>query len=513
MPPAVVLLKDPTAHPVAGATGWLAPEPLARLTVLPWPLPSPLDAWTKPPPARTASSDARGWLRFVGDEPMAIGHGYVETDRGLGALLVGLRAGRAQRLQLQPMGLVTTATGSETFTLHARAHPRGAPSFDLPPRHGTEVRLPAGDYEVWARSADGVVWQRLRVAAGERALLSFVGTAVQLTPPAEAHVHPLSWPLLRLVPDAEDRTLTLRGSACEAPLLALVDGHLFGPRRAAAWPTTSRGPLATPLQDELEVHFAGEQATLAATVILGLRRNRDGSGELVCYRPIVDGRARLPAPPAGDAWLLALAPRAAPSARPWHASAAESPWPLSAGRPLTVTATDANGLPVTDLLLTFHPEQQPAAEMLARTDARGVARFGPLLAPGVLRVSDARYRNDERRFAEVPGRAVELRVTTGVVCRVTARFADGERGGTIVVTLRDPTGQLRPARRSHALAPGGQARFDGLPQRAGLVLFATATRDGRTWSARRTFLTSELPDAPLELVLRDEDPQPGDDGR
>lgn len=492
----VALLYDPSGAPVTAATGWLQPEPSYRLAALPQPLPGPLAGVTPTPTPLEARSDDRGLLRFESEQPIAVGSGYCTTDAGLGALLVQLRAGRAQRLTLHPLGLVTTATGSEPFELVARAHLGDGATVTLPPMRGSEVRLPAGDYEIWARSADGIVWQRLRVAAGARALLQFLGDAERVEVPAGSFVQPSGWPAwpFGALDGGGDGAAVLRGAAGSASLLAWHDGLVASPRELAEH-DASRTRVRHRIDDAPD-----------GTRVIGLVGRRDGSFAVRAWADVHDGEARLPAPPAGDTWLLLAAPGRAPAARRW--TQADTPaWSAARGVAMTIEARDDGNLPVVDLLLDYVPDDGPAATVQARTDARGAARFGRVLGPGLLRVSDPRFENRDIELSQVPSEPFEIRVATGSSCRVRARFADGEADGAIVVTLRDPRGLLRPAERAQSVRPGATATFEGLPERADVVLFATAQRGRHTWSVRRRVRIDAFDGDAVELVLEDEDPQ------
>ena len=59
---------------------------------------------------------------------------------------------------------------------------------------------------------------------------------------------------------------------------------------------------------------------------------------------------------------------------------------------------------------------------------------------------------------------------------------------------------------SQAVRCGEGFRFSGLDVDADLVLFATATREGKTWSARRLVRSGG---GDVKLVLADEDPDLG----
>ena len=85
-------------------------------------------------------------------------------------------------------------------------------------------------------------------------------------------------------------------------------------------------------------------------------------------------------------------------------------------------------------------------------------------------------------------------------------FADGTTTGTIVLTLRDPTGTLQPAARTLTLEAGADFVFEGLPATGDFVLFATALRQQRTWSARAIARPGQ---DGITLMLANEDPDIG----
>ncbi|MFK7740190.1 MAG: hypothetical protein AB8H80_07690 [Planctomycetota bacterium] len=561
--PPTALLYDPSGAPVADAQGWLRPTPDWQLRAL---AATALPTFLRPggpgkiageDSALAARSDRRGILRFDGGgrdgrNRTAAGSGLVRTAEGLGALLFDLRAGRAQRCSLQPMGLVTTSSGSEPFTLAARARAPNGRTFDLPLLRGTEVRLPAGDYEVWARSADGILWQRLQLAANSREVLVFTKPAQRLQIGASAHIQPVGWPSFALSPaaDATDRKqtttrkqtiVTLRGAAIQAPLLRFADGIVDGPRvlsqppgvRSRApliWPRSTidqtQGARSTPERERAEDTSTWRQPERAAsawpakhappgTRLFGLLRDARGTYAVKAWATPNSGRIRMPAAPPGDAWLLLTAPGKATTARPWPRGPITS-WAPPSGVELAVrVAGSGASLPAVDVALEYIPDDQSAATVLARSDARGIARFGPVVAPGLLRCSDPNHRNQTIELDRIPAKPLPMTIERGERCLVRARFDDGSTNGTIVVTLRDPTGTLRPATRTQVLAPGETATFVGLPAHGSVVLFATARRSGHTFSARQRVrlepaaaaAAEEALQTPIELVLRDEDPR------
>jgi len=145
------------------------------------------------------------------------------------------------------------------------------------------------------------------------------------------------------------------------------------------------------------------------------------------------------------------------------------------------------------------------AQLDTSTDERGEARFGPVHAPGRLRVSDPRFLNQQLELEAVPHDGLPLVVAAGSSLLGTATWPDGSPAIGVVVTLRDADGRLRPALRAVASDSRGAFAFAGLPDDRPLVLFASAQRDGRTWSGKleRQRAGGEA----VALMLRDEDPQ------
>jgi hypothetical protein len=469
--------------PIADATAELLGQPRLRLPAL-----AGLELGGAPLPLR-GSSDARGIVRIALPSAAAVGSadGYVHTAAGLGGLVADLQPGRAQRLELQPMGEVTTATGTEPFTLHARARLADGGSCRLPPQTGTRVRLPAGDYELWAHSDDGWIWRRLQVRSGARAELRFEGAPRALPLAPDTRLAPLDWPGLELVgPDAQ---VLLRGTAAEAALVT---------RRGDRW----LGPHATDTAPP-----ASATRTIAApdgTRCCVLEHQRSGRWLLREGGLVRGNEVQLAAPPPGDTWLLQCGPDTAPMAAAW--SSGELPrLPAGHGVPLRVRAVDRDGARIGHLAVDWTPHGMDPAQLDTDTDERGEATFGPVHAPGRLRVSDPRYLNQQLDLDAVPHDGLELVVATGSTLLGTAMWSDGSPAAGVVVTLRDADGRLRPALRAVASDDRGAFAFAGLPDDRPLVLFASAQREGRTWSGKldRQRAGGET----ITLVLRDEDPQ------
>lgn len=494
-------LEDPAGNPVAGATGWLAPEPAWQLAALPSPTPAlgrrPKEPWP------TAISDGRGLLRFggAGWSPGA-GSGLVTTPEGLGAVLPRLFARRLQQVTLEPMAELSTGTGNEPLIVFARARLADGHRVALPPQSGKRVRLPEGDYELWARSADGWTWQRMTLRSAERATLRFDGPAQRLQVAADAYVHPRGWTSMPLRCADDPVEVLLRGRALRAELVTWSADRVTPPTRLPR--VTSVTPLPWPPTDAPDteaLHLGIPHATW-----FGLVREADGSFRLLARAAAdADGVVALPRDPGGDSWLLATGPFA-PLAAPWSDPTLAAGLRPARGVELTVRARNRQRLPVVDLVCWYEPADMPAAAVIARTDATGEARFGPCSGPGTLRIEDPRYANQRLPLEDVPRGGVSIEVDRGTSCVGTASFADGAERGTIVLTLRDPRGLLRPAERTQTLAPGEPFLFEGLPPEQDYVLVATALRAGKTWAARRVARSGA---AEIQLVLADEDPSLG----
>jgi hypothetical protein len=469
--------------PIAGATAELLGQPRLQLPAL-----AGLELG-RAPLALRGSSDARGIVRIPLPAATEVGSasGYVHTAAGLGGLVADLQPGRAQRLELQPMGEVTTATGTEPFTLHARARLADGGRCRLPPQTGTRVRLPAGDYELWAHSDDGWIWRRIQLRSGARAELHFDGAPRTLPLAADTRLAPLDWPGLELV--GADAQVLLRGTAAEAELVTRRGDRWLGPHAAdtaAPAPTTRTMPAADGI------------------LCCVLEHQRSGRWLLREAGLVRANEVRLAAPPPGDTWLLQCGPDTAPMAAPW--SAGELPrLPAAHGVPLRVRAVDRSGAPLGHIAVDWTPHGMDPAQLDTHTDERGEATFGPVHAPGRLRVSDPRFLNQQLDLDAVPHDGLELVVATGSALLGTTTWPDGSPAAGVVVTLRDADGRLRPALRAVASDDRGAFAFAGLPDDRPLVLFASAQREGRTWSGK---LARQLAGGlAITLVLRDEDPQ------
>jgi hypothetical protein len=476
----------------------------------------------------TGTSDARGVLRLRQEGTPAPGtaaSGWVWTDRGLGALLVDVQPGRAQKVVMAPMAAIRTATASETLTVFARAVLQDGRSATFRPPPAAIVRLPAGEYELWIHGADGWLWRRCTLASGQQTQVDFVGPAVRVAPRANLF-HPVGRPDVRLG-RVDERGVTLLGDARLAAFGAWRGEEYVGPAQLPTepgsdmvlWPTrnAAKSVMLYPVPK-------GEEHVFMAVFSMG--RHADGSWQLLGASAPRGSRSAmgvelpplwfdLPRRPDGDVWLLFVAAGHAPQARPWTGTpiateftdaAMEFPFTLERGVPLAVIARDETGLPVENLLVEYAPTDMDPAAVEGRSDARGTARLGPVLAPGTLRVVDPRFANQAIELAAIPTDGVAVIVAAGHELRGTAKWSDGAVAANVLVTLRDPSGVLRPPQRAVTADAAGAFVFQGLPTERPLVLFATAQRGGRTWSGKLVGLRAGA-DEPIELILRDEDPQ------
>lgn len=498
--PALVLrLVDPNSKPIAGLPVELQARTRGELTALANVPPFAKVAALSPTLPVSGISDAAGLVRFPANDgslPWLDAAGLVTTASGLGALVVDLHPGRAQRVDLQPMGAIGTTTGSETLQVFARALLPNGRTLVLPPQRGSRVQLPAGDYELWIHSDDGWLWQRTKLVSGELVPLDFTAPARALRVAEGSWLHPDGASFVPLCTEGGD--VVLRGAAANAALWAWRERIATGPHvlphrdgQPLAWPPVAvegSGPATTPRAD-------GPQ-------LLALRRLGErwqplwlGDDDDTTWRT-------LGAPPPGEHWLLRVDAQFAPACWVWPANATERP-AMTAGVPLQAQVRTQDGLPAVDVACEYEPDGMPAATVRARSDGRGLVAFGPVLAPGTLRIVDPRVVNRALTLANVPLAPPQLLAEPGAELRGVARWPDGSPARGIVVTLRDPSGTLRPSERAQTSGDDGSFAFGGLPEQRAVLLFAVAIRGGRTWSAR---IERALAGGEVTLTLQDEDP-------
>lgn len=501
-PPSALVLRlvDQTSKPIAGLPVTLQARTTGELPALANVPPFANVRVLSPATPILGTSDAGGIVRFAATDGRATwldAAGLVTTPSGLGALVADLHPGRAQRVDLQPMGAIGTSTGSEVLHVFARALLPNGRTLVLPPQRGTRVQLPAGDYELWIHSDDGWLWQRTKLVSGELVALDFTAPARALRCAPGTWLHPDGSAFVPLCTDGGD--VVLRGAAANAALWAWRGQRANGPH---VLPATGDGkPLAwPPVGAELPGSAAAPRAD--GPQLIALRRL--GSR----WQPLWLGNdddttwRALGAPPSGEHWLLRVDAQSAPACWVWPANSTERP-AATAGVPLQAQVRTQDGLPATDVACEYEPDGMPAATLRARSDGRGLVAFGPVLAPGTLRIVDPRVVNRALVLATVPGEPPQLLAEPGAMLRGIARWPDGSPASGVVVTLRDPSGTLRPAERAQTSGNDGSFAFGGLPEQRGLLLFAVAIRNGRTWSARRE---RALAGGEVTLTLQDEDP-------
>jgi hypothetical protein len=513
-PSIVLLLRDPSGATVKHAKGWLRSQPTWQLDAIASTRLSLLGLASPRATEHVATCDTRGLLRFSSDtgNHIAAGSGIARTEAGLGALIPRVYAGRANRITLRPLAEVTTATGSETITLLARARLADGSTIVLPIQKGQKLRLPQGSYEIWAGTIDGVIWQQLQIKSGERKTLNFSLPAQRLRYGTQTTVHPSGHAraLLRqfIAPpiDEGDYEIALLGDARHAPLISYRDGIVSSPR-AATPPISLTAKIWPPPADHtLEaVSFQLAEEAPLDTRLIGLSRKDDGSFRIVAYAKNVNGKLTMPTCPDGDSWLLLLANGRAPLAQPWATADKNAHLMPPEGRTFSIVARDQNDIPIQDLACSYTPHNQDAAQLNSHTDAFGTARFGAVTAPGLLRISDPRYANQEVDLDLLPADSLKLKIDTGTSSKGSASFSDKFIDQSIIVTLRDPLAELRPAQRTLVTAPGKSFAFSGLEMDHNYVIFATAQRDGKTWSARQIIHATD----DFHLVLKNEDPKIG----
>lgn len=492
-PPAsiVVLVRDPAGKPVADATGLWLPEPAVELPAL---------GDVEPPrSAVPLRSDVRGVLRTAPpvDGQLRPGAMLVTTHAGLGGIAARISPGAAIRLDLVPMGELTTSSGSEDLTVHAATLLDDGSRLRLPVAHGRSVRLPAGRHEVWLQSGEGWSWHRIDLRPGQSVPLALGGPARELTAPPGARVHPVGWPEVQLL-GADRATVTLRGAATTAALLTLLaDGRI-----AYGVPTTAPPTGGTPVR----LALVGDERAIADAVVWAVEPTDRGAHRLLARAVAQDsGNFLLPAL-ASHAVVLVTAPDAAPRAVPWPDSNVPQRIELGRGATIDIDCIDAAGRPIEGLRLDYVPDDGIVATASVRSDARGRARLAAVRPGGMLRSSDPRYLNQSIPVPITTATALRFQASAGLSLSGRARLPDGAAAAGAIVTLRDPTGRLRPAERSAVAATDGSFVFAGLHDGLVVVLFGTQQRSGRTWSGKIAHFQVGATSA-AELVLRDEDPE------
>lgn len=497
-----LLLRDPESRPLADVLVTLQGRTTATLPALAnVPLQPLFAAALGGPIPLSGTSDLRGFVRLRAEHDVRVldGSGLVTTVRGLGALVADLHEGQPQRLDLQPMAALLHPAGA-SLVVHARALLPHGRQLVLPPLRGERVLLPPAEYELWVH--DGAAWQwlRVRLASGQGLTLPAETDTCTLQCPAGTRLHPDDRPDVPLCENGGP--VVLRGAARAAALWAWRGGEALGPHvplaagrdHREAWPPADE-PSAAPPEPKAAVPASG--------VVIAVRRLGSRWQPMWIRRDDAATWRTLPPPAPGDVWLVQVAAPQAPLAQPWSERSQRLEQGTTAAA-LVGSVRDAAGLPLGDLACEFEPDGMIAATVRARSDGRGVLQFGVVHGPGTLRVVDPRYVNQALPIQGIPKEPLPLMAVPGASLEGFARWPDGSPARGVIVTLRDPGGALRPAERAAPSAEDGAFRFDGLPEQRGLLLFAVAIRDGRTWSGRLERVLAGP--GPVTIVLQDEDP-------
>lgn len=441
-----------------------------------------------PRAAVTASCDARGVFRVPASTPGLL---LATTASGLGGFVERCWPGRAVRLTLQPMAEVARADGAafELFAAHVDAN---GDRRHLPALHGDAVRLPAGRYETWIAGPDGHRWLQLALLPGERRLLPVPTDEPVVVLPALTTASPRGFPHRLLTPTGAG--IVLRGDAARASLFVTgADGDLWHVSAAAI------APIAA--DDRLHVAVAGPTPT-SLWLLEGTAR---GTTRVLARAESRDGRAILPLPRrSGDLYVLATAPGAAAVARSLLEVTRDHAIATAAGRTVPCRITAADGEPLAGAAVTFAALRGGPVTAVAYTDELGRAELGPIAGAGEVCVDDPHHCSATTPIAADFAQTLTIRLEAGLTVRGRCEFGPGEPAVGVAVTLRDSRGRLPPGERTVQTDHNGDFAFAGLAPTDSLVLFASCTRDGRTFSAK---LRTRSGAADLRMMLRDEDPQ------
>lgn len=506
-----VLVTDASGKPAVAAHGYFRWQPQVAFAELPEL--SPFGGESEAVSLVTATAGTRGELRVTagGVAPgFALGviHGEpAGTEQRSGALVGPLWPGRAQRVALAPLGALGTASGSEPLVLHARARFPDGSSLRLPPLTGTEIRLPAGAYELWAHAADGWTHAWIDLRPGVRTTLQWQGPAKRLQPrEARLQLQPRRFAFLDLLAQhgAEpDTAAVLCGAARDADLVLRWQGHWLpwqaGPATDQPLPPASIANL--PAMQGIPIQRDDPHRTYYATLA-----PRGVHGWQLLY--LAANPHTLAAAPTGS-FVLRYGGANAALAVPWSP---QQTWPAEpqAGS-LQLLLRDQRNEPLASVCCDYTPDGMPPARLIGHSDALGRLHFGPVMAPGTLRLVDANYRNETLALPRIPGEAMVIVPEAGEAVHGKLQWPDGRPAAGVLVTLREARGHLVPPERHQLTGPDGTFRFQGLHHDDHLVLTASVRDGARSHLARAIGIVPG--GAALQLRLQDEDPQLGEPTR
>ena len=429
------------------------------------------------------ATDARGMFRIHSDRPGLL---LVTTKAGLGALELRCWPNRAVRLRLRPMGELRVEVEGE-LEWHFACASREDAGFDrrrLPMQVGQSVRLPDGTYEVFWRLDSTIAWQSVRMREGQLTTLPMPTEGVEMRGQTSP-LFPAGFPELTL----RDRPATLLGDARKA--------RWIGDAYDTALLSADRGLDATEVR--LRIEGAPERATLVT--LLGAA---NGSYSVFAVSNVVDGAASLRTPTtSGDDWALLTAPGYPAIAMPRMQARDLGAIAWQAGRSVNVHATDATGAPHAARAVVFRPAIDGPATARSFTDELGNAKLGPIAGAGVVCIEGEDHEPFSVAIDATDAAPIDARLERGLSVVGTARFDDGSPAARVAVSLRDPSGRMRPATRTCVTDENGAFVFSGLAAGSRLIAFASTTRKDRTFSGRAQ---THAEAAEITLVLADEDP-------
>ena len=443
--------------------------------------------------ALTTTTDARGVFRVLSSGPGLL---FVTTPAGLGGVVPRAWPQRAVRMRMRPMAEVRLADVEDIELWPARIEDgNDGERRRLPAMRGTAIRLPEGRYEIWCKTTRGFLWQSLSLRSGEHFTLTMPTTAVEVRTEKGSGLQPLGFADVRLLA-TEQSTARLLGAASTASLLETnALGGLEGVRHGAALDRT----IPTYVMAALDVHEAPQDAH--AYVVEGTAA---GTFRPIASAQLQGGKAQLPLPAeGGNNWVLVLAKGRAARALPCANVTATPSLAFGPDKTLACTVRHPDGQPAAAVAITFEPLEAGPITALVYTDELGNAPLGPIAGAGVLRIDHGGYLPTSIAIGESDAAPVSIRLDAGHSLRGTATLADGTPLGGVAVSLRAPDGTMRSRVRATSTHADGTFAFAGLDDATRLVVFATATRAGRTFSARADSFGGK----DLVLVLRDEDPE------
>lgn len=457
----------------------------------------------RPLPTTSCRTDEQGDFRCaVGSATATV---LVRHVRGLGGVMARAAPGASFRLELQPMGELNF--GGEEFELHAAIVDPVAGRRHLPVLRSQRggVRLPAGRYELWVRVKSGWSWLSVELRSSDippLALPAAPARRLARAPGTNCRVWPKNWPDTVLLDDATAEV----GLFTTGPIPLVVEdrqGQVQGcmvPDGTSSWqaPLLARPEAGTEIA--LSTSAGGKAAGAEVWV---LRQFGDEFEPIARTRSDAEGKVRVALPDPARCVVLALHEAHVPTAVTGDRIAKGSVLVLDQGRKLRIQCSDGNG-PVAGAVLELAPADMPEAAIAVTCDHRGFATV--LHAPtagSVLTAVDTRYAN-QRVEVGASDSTVRVQLTTGARVTGRVRTADGSSAAGVAVTIRDPSGRMRPKERSTVADAKGQYSFGGLPEQGTFILFAQQQRAGRTWSGKVPEVTAGKDQ---ELELRCEDPE------